>query len=102
MIMQTLYAVLALLAATASAVTSQPQTTPLQPFTSISVCTPFSVLIQPSSGAGIYALVVDADTGVAAAVNASVVDGVLTLSSAGNSPTTISFQAPNPIKVAVQ
>ena len=93
-------AIFALLAA--SLVAGQPRTTPLQPFTSVVVCAPFNLAIEPLTTPG-YQIIVDADPGVAEAVNATVVNGVLTLGMAGgNAPNVLSFKAPNPIKVAVQ
>lgn len=75
---------------------------PLQPFTKISICTPFSILIEPSRG-GAYQIGVAADDGVADAVNATVAGGTLTLATkTGNSPTQRTFSAPNPIHVAVR
>lgn len=79
----------------------QPQTVPLAAFTAISVCTPFSVLIRPSTNAG-YQLVVDADAAVAPAVNASVVGNTLTLTQTGNGPSALTFTAATPIKIAIE
>lgn len=65
--------------------------TQLQPFTRVSVCTPFSVLVKPGAG---YDVQVDADPVVQAAVSSQVSgDGTLSLE------TTKPFSTKAPIKV---
>ena len=96
-----IFANVAVLAATFSTASAQSRTVPLDAFTSIVACLPFNFVIAPSQGTT-YQMIVDADTGVAAAVNATVANGVLTLALANNAPNSLTFKATNPIKVAVQ
>ena len=82
-------------------VSCEPRPFALQPFTSINICLPFNLLIQPSRDAS-YAIVVDADPGVLEALNASVANGALTLSTNVIQPDQQAFVAPNATKVAIQ
>ena len=90
----TAVALLVVMAQTAS-------TTVIPAFTSINVCLPYNVLIQPSSDST-YQYIVDADPGVNEAIDATVQNGALTLGPKGGAPNTLTFQAPNAIKVTVQ
>jgi hypothetical protein len=74
------------------------ETRTLPPFTSVQVCTPYNVLIQPGTGANAnaYQLVLDADPAVRTATKATVTNGVLALESSGT------FQTSNPIKITVR
>ncbi|KAK9803795.1 hypothetical protein WJX73_009707 [Symbiochloris irregularis] len=92
---------LALFAATATTASAQARTVPLDAFTAIEACLPFNFAVSPSKGTT-YQMIIDADTGVAAAINASVTNGVLSLALADNQPNSLTFKANNPIKVAVQ
>jgi hypothetical protein len=60
------------------------------------VCTPFNVLIQPSSSAGQYQVLLDADAAVQQALQASVAGNVLSLGASGR------FETSNPIKLTVR
>lgn len=87
-----------LIAAAIMAGTSQAAvlTKSLQAFSSIKVCTPFNVLIQPSSGNGQYQVLLDADSAVQQALQASVSSNVLSLGASGR------FKTSNPIKLTVR
>lgn len=65
-------------------------------FKTVRACAPFNVLIQPSSAANQYQVVLDADSSVAQAVQVSVSNGVLSLGVSG------SFKTSNPIKLTVR
>ena len=87
-----------LIAAAILAGTSQAAmlTKSLQAFSTIKVCTPFNVLIQPSSGHGQYQVALDADSAVEQALQASVTGNVLSLGASGQ------FKTSNPIKLTVR
>ena len=68
----------------------------LPAFTSVQVCTPFNVLIAPSTKSAQYSLSVVGDAAVLPAVSSAVKDGVLTLQSNG------SFSTQDPVKVTVR
>eukprot|EP00884_Botryococcus_braunii_P011468 jgi/Botrbrau1/20321/Bobra.0006s0004.1 len=68
----------------------------LTPFTSVQVCTPFNILIQPSVSPNGYQLELEGTPAVRSAVRAQVVNGVLALESSG------SFTTNNVIKVVVR
>lgn len=92
-----------LLAATATTVSAQTsRTVPLDAFTHVEACLPFNFVISPSGGSGKFQMVVQADTGVAPAINATVTNGVLSLALADNQPNNLLFKANDSIKVAVQ
>lgn len=60
-----------------STATAQPSTVPLQPFSAVQVCAPFSVLIKPGNG---YSVTLDAEQSVKNAVSTLVkADGTLAL-----------------------
>ncbi len=65
-------------------------------FTTVRACAPFNVLIEPSSGANQYQVVLDADGSVGKALQTTVSNGVLSLGVSG------SFQTSIPIKLTVR
>lgn len=82
--------VLSLLACNAAA--QDYTTTNLDPFTQISVCTPFNVVVQPGPG---YALQIAAEASVKNALRATVAGGTLSLQTSG------AFSTSQPIQCIV-
>ncbi len=68
----------------------------LEPFTTVKICTPFNVLIQPSSGNEQYQVLLDADKDVQSALQATVTRGVLSLGASGH------FTSSQPSKLTVR
>ena len=73
-----------------------PQTKILPAFNAVRVCVPFNTLITPAANANQYQVVLDADTPVQQALQATVNNNVLSLGVSG------SFETSNPIKLTVQ
>jgi hypothetical protein len=76
--------------------TAAPVAKSVPAFNTVRICVPFNVLISPSSGADQYQVVLDADSSVGQALQASVSNDVLSLGVSG------SFQTSNPIKLTVR
>ena len=67
----------ALMASSTTIAAAQPSTVQLEPFSSVKVCAPFSVLIKPGAG---YSITLEAEQAVKNAVSTAVgTDGSLTL-----------------------
>lgn len=70
----------AIMAISSGSARAEPTTVPVQKFSKVQVCTPFSVLIKPGTD---YAVTVDAVQSVKAAISSEVSsDGTLTLGTA--------------------
>ena len=68
----------------------------MEPFGTVKICTPFNVLLQPSSGNGQYQVLLDADKDVQSTLQASVTNGVLSLGASDH------FTSSQPIKLTVR
>lgn len=68
----------------------------LGPFSIVKICTPFNVLIKPSSSNEQYEVLLDADKDVQATLQATVTRGVLSLGASGH------FTSSQPIKLTVR
>lgn len=90
-----LFLVLATAVTMATAQQSQENRT-LTPFTSVVVCTPFNVALQPSGAANAYQLELEGPPAFRSAVKSQVVGGVLSLEASG------SFTTNNVLKVLVR
>ena len=85
-----------LLQAAAPAAELQSSVQQLQPFTNITSCVPFNVLIQPNaSDSNTYTLTAAAEPAVLSSLNATVSNGTLFLQTSGN------FSTQRPIQVAL-
>ncbi|KAK9832135.1 hypothetical protein WJX74_000285 [Apatococcus lobatus] len=74
---------------------AQPVVTPVDPFSAVSICVPYNVLIAPSNDSRTYSLAIESEPVVAQSTRASGVNGTLSLESSGN------FQTSKPIKLTI-
>ena len=89
--MHSVYRLAVILGLLACGVTAQNfQTINLEPFSSLSVCTPFNIAVQPGPG---YALQIAADESVRNALRATVASNVLSLQTVGAFTTSQPIQA---------
>ena len=74
---------------------AQPVVTLVQPFSAVSICVPYNVLIAPSNDSRTYSIAIEADAAVARNTRASGSNGTLSLESVGN------FQTSKPVKLTI-
>ena len=86
---------LLILLAAALQTTAQPIVTPVDPFSAVSICVPYNVLIAPSNDSRTYSIAIESDAAVAQTTRASGVNGSLSLESTGN------FQTSKPVKLTI-